>query len=48
MTDCIRISPPKSPRTDWEEATKEMAAAEEDEYLWGELPLAIDGEEWKW
>jgi hypothetical protein len=48
VTDPMRVSPPKSHREGWDEAAKEMTAAEEDEYLWCELPVAneSDGEEW--
>ena len=50
LADGIRISPLKNPRVGWEAAAKEMAATEEDENLWGELPLTLDSdnEEWTW
>ena len=50
LNDGIRISPIKSLREGWEAAAKEMAAAEEDDNPWGELPLNLDSddEEWTW
>lgn len=50
LNDGIRISPLKKPREGWETAAREMAATEEDENPWGELPVSIDSddEEWTW